>query len=47
MMAILSEYGPLVRDFDVQPFLPVDQTARFPKQITPPTSRVGCIGGLP
>jgi len=37
----------LQRNFDIQPFFSVDQTARFPKQITPPTSRVGCIGGLP
>ena len=47
MMAILSEYSPLIRDLDVQPFLLVDQTARFPKQAPPPTSRGGCIGGLP
>ena len=47
MMAIPSEYPPLIQDFDVQPILLLDQTAQFPKQVMPPTSRVGCIGGLP
>jgi hypothetical protein len=37
----------LHRDFDVHPFSLADQAAQVPKQITPPTSRGGCIGGLP
>jgi hypothetical protein len=41
MMTILSEYSPLIRDFDVQAFFPVDQTVQFPKQVAPPTSRGG------
>jgi hypothetical protein len=47
MMAIPSEYSPLIRDFDVQPFFRVDQAAQFPQQVMPPISRVGYIGGLP